>query len=119
MFAVIYAGIAAVVVGIIAAFIPIVGPIAAILPALVAGIGTYFFLVRRVNQLLQKEMGALQGLLANRNIDGALALIGALKKRFAKWVFLLGAQLDGQTGSILYMKKEFEKARPYLENAFV
>lgn len=119
MLAIVYAVVAALVVGVAAAFIPFVGPWGAILPALVVGGGLYLFMVRRVNALLQKELQGLQALLMNKNIDGALALLESLKKRFSRWVPLLSSQLDGQIGSILYMKKDFEKARPYLERAFV
>jgi tetratricopeptide (TPR) repeat protein len=119
MLAIVYAVLAALVVGALTAFIPFIGPWGAILPALVAGGGLYFFLVRRINALLQKEMQGLQALLMNKNIDAALALLEVLKQRFSKWVPLLSSQLDGQIGSILYLKKDFAAARPYLERAFI
>ncbi len=119
MLVVLYALAAALVVGVGASFIPFVGVIGAILPALAVGVGVYFLLVRTLNNRLQREMGGLQALLANRNIDGALALLQVLKKKYAKMIFLLGSQLDGQIGSIYYLKKDFEKARPYLDKAFV
>ena len=119
MLAVVYAVAAALLVGVAAAFIPFIGPIGAILPALVAGVAVYFVILRAVNKRLQQELSGLQALLVNRNVEGALALIESLKARYSKLVFLLGAQLDGQTGSILYMKKDFDRAKPYLERAFV
>jgi tetratricopeptide (TPR) repeat protein len=119
MLAVIYAVVAAVVVGVASAFVPFIGPIGAVLPGLVVGIGVYFLLVRQVNKLLQQQMQGLQALLMNKNIEGALALLEALKQKYGKWIFLLKSQLDGQIGSIHYLKKDFEKARPYLEKSFV
>lgn len=120
MLAVVYSLLAAVVVGVGAAFVPFIGPIGAILPGLVAGVATYFLFVRRVNALLKNELGQLQGLLANKNVEGALALLEALKLKYSKWIFLLASQLDGQIGSILYVgKRDYDRARPYLEKAFI
>ena len=53
------------------------------------------------------------------DIDGAVVLLKAIKVRFGKWAPFLGSQIDGQIGAILFMKKDFEKAKPYLEGAFV
>jgi tetratricopeptide (TPR) repeat protein len=119
MLAIVYSVVAALVVGVATAFIPFIGPWGAILPGLVVGGVVYFLLLRRTNALLQKEMQAVQALLMNKNIDGALQLLESTKQRFKKWVPLLASQLDGQIGSIHYLKKDFEKARPYLENAFI
>jgi tetratricopeptide (TPR) repeat protein len=119
MLALVYALVAALVVGVGTSFIPFVGIIGAPLPALIVGVAVYFLLVRMVNARLQKEMAGLQALLGQRNIDGALALLEALKKKYSRMIFLLGSQLDGQIGSIHYLKKDFEKARPYLERAFI
>jgi tetratricopeptide (TPR) repeat protein len=119
MLALIYALVAAVAVGVAAAFVPFVGPIGAPLPALVAGAAVYLLLVRRVNARLQGEMAGIQALLMQKNIDGALATLEGIKRRFGRWVFLLASQIDGQIGAILYMKRDFDAARPYLERAFV
>src|SRR3954468_13186449 len=119
MLAIVYALVAAVVVGIGAAFVPFIGPIGAALPALVVGVAVYLLLIRQVNKLLQTQMQGIQPMLMNKNIDGALAHLENIKKKYAKWVVLLSSQIDGQIGSILYMKRDFEKARPYLERAFV
>lgn len=102
-----------------ALFIPGFAWYTGILPFAVVAALVYFLLVRRINALLQQQLGGLQALLMNKNIDGALALLESLRKRFGQWVPLLSSQLDGQIGSILFMKKEFEKARPHLEAAFV
>ncbi|HEY4222461.1 MAG TPA: hypothetical protein VGO62_13995 [Myxococcota bacterium] len=119
MLAVVYAVIAALVVGVGAAFVPFIGPIGAVIPGLIVGIATYLLIVRRVNKMLQHEMGGLQALLVQKNIDGSLALLDVLKKKWSKWIFMLSAQLDGQIGSIHYLKKNYDKARPYLEKSFV
>lgn len=119
MLAIVYAVVAALVVGVGTAFVPFIGPWGAILPALVAGGAVYLVLVRRINAALQREMQGLQAQLMNKNVDGALALLESLKQRFSKWVPLLASQLDGQIGSIHYLKRDFDKSRPYLERAFI
>lgn len=119
MLALIYALVAAALVGVGAAFVPFIGPIGAPLPGLVAGVAVYILLVRRVNARLQQDIGGIQALLMQKKIDGALATLQAIKQRYARWVFTLGAQIDGQIGAIHYMRKEFDAARPFLERAFV
>lgn len=119
MLAIVYALVVALVVLVGLSFVPFLGFLGALLPALVVAVAAYLLILRRVNALLQKEMAGLQGLLMNRNVDGALSLLAAIKARFSKWIPLVGSQIDGQIGSILYMKKDFEKARPYLQSAFV
>jgi tetratricopeptide (TPR) repeat protein len=119
MLAIAYALLAGAVVGIGTALIPGFAWYAGLLPFVVVAVGGYFFLVRRINNMLQQQLAGLQPLLMNKNIDGALALLESLRQRFGKWVPLLSSQLDGQIGSILFMKKEFDKARPYLASAFV
>ncbi len=73
MFALIYALVAAALVGVGAAFVPFIGPIGAPLPGLIAGVAAYILLVRRVNVRLQRDIGGIQALLMQKNIDGALA----------------------------------------------
>lgn len=93
--------------------------IAAIVPALAVIVGVYIFIVRRVNAQLQQAMQGVQAALMQRNIDAALATLEGMKRRFGKWVIFLSAQLDGQIGGIYFLKKDFDKARPHLERAFV
>ena len=119
MLALVYAIIAAVIVGVGTAFLPFFAWYAAILPAVAVLVGVYFFFTRKVQGAIQKEMAGLQALLMSKNVDGALTLLESLRARYSKWIFMLSSQLDGQIGSIHYLKKDFEKARPYLERAFV
>lgn len=119
MFALIYALVTAALVGVGAAFVPFIGPIGAPLPGLVAGVAVYILLVRQVNARLQRDIGGIQAMLMQKNVDGALATLHGIKHRYARWVFMLGSQIDGQIGAIHYMRREFDAARPYLERAFV
>jgi tetratricopeptide (TPR) repeat protein len=91
---------------------------ASILPALATMVATYVFIVRKVNGQLQKAMQGVQGALMQRNIDGALTVLEGIKQKFGRWVLFLNAQIDGQIGGIYFLKKDFEKARPYLEKSF-
>jgi tetratricopeptide (TPR) repeat protein len=119
MLALVYALVAAAAVGTLTALTPWFAWYAAIIPALVALVAVYFLLTRRVQAAISQQMQGLQALLMNKNIDGALALLEAMRVKYSKWIFMLSSQLDGQIGSIYYLKKDFEKARPYLEKAFV
>ena len=119
MLALVYALVAAAVVGTLTALTPWFAWYAAIIPGLVALVAVYFLLTRRVQRAISKEMQGLQALLMNKNIDGALLHLEGLRARYSKWIFMLSSQLDGQIGSIHYLKKDFEKARPYLEKSFV
>ena len=92
---------------------------AGILPALVVGIGSYVFLVFRVNKQVQAAMGGVMQAVQKRDVDAAIALLHAVKARFGNWAPFLKSQIDGQIGAIHFMKKEFEKARPHLERAFI
>lgn len=119
MLALIYALIAAVVLGGVTALIPGLAWYAGFLPGVIALVAVYFLLQRKIQGNIKNEMNGLQALLMNKNIDGAIAHLENMRARYAKWIFMLSSQLDGQIGSIHYLKKDFEKARPYLENAFV
>lgn len=92
---------------------------AGILPALAVFAGVYFFSIYRVNKLVSATMPGVMAAAQKRDLDGAVNLLKAIRARFARWAPFLGSQIDGQIGSILFMKKDFEKARPFLEAAFV
>jgi predicted Zn-dependent protease len=97
----------------------VVGPWGAILPLLGVTALVYVLGMRTVNKQLTAGMMAVQNELRARRIDQAITMLEALKAKFGKKAFFTGAQIDGQIGSIHFMKKDFEKARPYLERAFV
>jgi tetratricopeptide (TPR) repeat protein len=94
------------------------GPWAAILPAIGAAVVVYFLLMRRTNARVQAEMGAVTQLFQKQKVDEAVASLESIKARFGRWTFFLSSQIDGQIGAIHYMKKEFAKAKPYLERSF-
>jgi hypothetical protein len=94
------------------------GPWAAILPALVVGGLVYFVLMRRTNARVQASMGEITQLFQKQKVNEAVVLLESVKQRFGRWTFFLSSQIDGQIGAIHYMKKEFGKAKPYLEKSF-
>lgn len=100
------------------ATVPLVGAAAAIVPGVIVAVAAYLLLIRRINTLLSGAMKGVQAAMMQKNIELALQQLEGIRTRFGKWVFFLSAQLDGQIGSIHYLKQEFDKARPYLERAF-
>lgn len=92
---------------------------AGVLPFVAVTVGVYVYTVFRVNKLVSGAMPGVMAAAQKRDLDGAVGLLRAVKARFARWAPFLGSQIDGQIGAILFMKKDFEKARPYLEAAFV
>ncbi len=117
MFSIILAVVAGVAVG------AVVGGIftwwAGILPAIAVGVGVYIFTMMRVNRQVQGLMPGVMAAAQKRDLDGAVALLQAIKLRFGRWAPFLTSQIDGQIGAILFMKKDFDKAKPYLEGAFI
>ena len=92
---------------------------AGILPALGIGIGASVLLVFRVNKQVQAAMGGVMVAVQKRDVDSAIVLLRGVQARFGRWAPFLSSQIDGQIGAILFMKKEFEKARPHLERSFI
>lgn len=92
------------------------------MPFLAVAVGAYLFIVFRVNRQVSAAMQLVGASLHKRpqpDIDGALAALSGIQLKYGKWAPFLSSQIDGQIGAIHYMRKEFEKARPFLERAFV
>ena len=92
---------------------------AGVLPFVAVAVGAYIYTVMRINKAVNGAMPGVMAAAQKRDLDGAVAVLKSVKDRFAKWAPFLGSQIDGQIGAILFMKKDFDKARPYLEGAFV
>jgi tetratricopeptide (TPR) repeat protein len=91
------------------------GPVAAVLPALLIFGLTLFFASRRVGRAVEAEMAALVPLLQQRKTNEAKALITSIQERYGKWQILLDKQLDAQVGMIDYLQLKFSDALPRLE----
>jgi tetratricopeptide (TPR) repeat protein len=94
-------------------------PIAAPLPGLVVAVGVYFLLTRRVSKQMEGAMMSIQREIQAGRVDNAINALEMMKAKFQRMQFFAGATLDGQIGSIYFMQKKFDKAKPFLENAFV
>ncbi len=95
------------------------GPIGAILPSVVVLIAAFFLISRKLAKKLEQSMKGLQEDLMKGQTDKAIRTLKDIQKRYGRWQFFLGSTIDGQIGSIYYMKSQFSVAKPYLERAFV
>mgnify|MGYP006279433261 FL=1 len=86
-------------------------------PGLLGAIGVYFYLARKSYKQLQNKFQKSQAKLQNRDVEEALQILEDARD-LEKWQFLVGSQLDGQAGSILYSMQRFDEAEEYLEGAF-
>jgi hypothetical protein len=94
------------------------GPIEAILPAIVIAVIAFFWISRRVAKKMEAIMLEAQKEFQKQRIDRGLAMLEDLKKRFGKWQFFAESALDGQIGSVHYLRQDFDRAKPYLERSF-
>lgn len=87
----------------------------------VAVVGFFLPFILIVRVVMKKVealmMSAQQDVMANR----AEKAIAALKEgiKYGQWQFYVKQQIHSQIGSILYMKRDFNEAVPYLEKGFV
>ncbi|MHB8417286.1 MAG: tetratricopeptide repeat protein [Myxococcales bacterium] len=88
-----------------------------VLPSLAGFAVAFFFLNRRTSRRVQALMEQVQKDLGAGRVEKAMeALQGGFA--LAPWQFLLGAQLHGAVGQLLYARKEFDEALPHLRRAF-
>lgn len=91
----------------------------AIAPGIVFFLTSYFFISRAIGRKMQVAMLRVQKELQSNRIEAALQGLEELKKQFGRWQFFTASTIDGQIGSIYFMRHDFVKALPYLERAFV
>jgi len=78
----------------------------------------YFWLSRRtMKQVVALMESAQRDLQANRPEKAIATLHQAF--RYAPWQFYVKGQVNAQIGTVYYLRREFAKAMPYLEKAFV
>ncbi len=97
----------------------VVGWVGGIIPGVIAMVASYFLLGRRVQAQLQAGMLAVQKEIQRRQIDAAVRMMEALKRKFGFWQFFARSSIDGQIGAIQFLQGKQDEAKPYLENAFV
>jgi tetratricopeptide (TPR) repeat protein len=113
----VYNALAALGIG-LAVFAPIslwLGPIAAVVPAILAMGVAMFLLARRTGRLVEAEIARVVPLLQERKIDEAKQLLTQIKQRHGRWQFMLDGQMDAQIGMIDYLQMKFDDALPKLE----
>lgn len=93
-------------------------PTYAFLPASAAFIGAYILLARHHSKAVEALMAKMQAELQQNRVENAIRMLHG-GYAHAKWVFLMRGQIDGQIGSLYFMNKDFEKALPLLEQAWV
>jgi tetratricopeptide (TPR) repeat protein len=89
----------------------------AILPALIVFGATYFLLARRHSKAIEALMQRMTREMEQQRTDNAIRVLHE-GYAHARWVFLMRGQLDGQIGSLHFMKKDFDAAQPLLERAW-
>jgi tetratricopeptide (TPR) repeat protein len=86
--------------------------------AIVAFFLPFILIVRVVMKKVEAlMMSAQQDVMANRADKAIAALKDGIK--YGQWQFYVKQQIFSQIGSILYMKRDFNEAIPYLEKGFV
>ncbi|MES2504601.1 MAG: hypothetical protein V4534_06970 [Myxococcota bacterium] len=92
--------------------------IAAIIPAVIVTLVVYFFAARKIALGAQAEMMAAVSEIQKGRIDRGIALLQDVKKRYGNWQFFTASAIDGQIGSLYFMRQDFGRARPFLQKSF-
>lgn len=88
-----------------------------IFPGLLIGMGIFFYMARRTIKQVEAIMQKAQPELEKRNVERAVDI---MKEAYdlANWQIFLGAQIDGQIGSVLYADRKYDDAEPFLKRSF-
>lgn len=95
------------------------GVIGAILPAIAVLLISFFLLSRRLAKNVEQAMKGLQEDILRGQTDKAINRLKDIKARYGKWQFFLASTIDGQIGTIYYLKNQYQTAKPYLKQSFV
>lgn len=90
------------------------GWIAALVPLVLVFVAVQFFVTRRLGGLVEAELRPIPGLLEQRRIDDADALLVAVAGRWGPWQPMLTGQLAAQRGLLRYVQGKFDEALPLL-----
>jgi len=88
-----------------------------IVPGLVVMIAAYILLARRTMKKVEVIMMQAQEHMKTQKVDKAIEVMKTAYP-LGKMQFLVGSQIDGQIGSVLFMTKKFKQAEPYLKRSF-
>lgn len=103
--------------GVFAVFAAIFSSYAAILPGILGFLATYVVLAQRVMKQVNDLTARAQKEMMAQKFDRALETFRS-GLPLAKKQFLVGPILHANIGTLLYVKGEFEAARPHLEQGF-
>lgn len=92
--------------------------IAAIIPALIVAVAVYFVMARKIAVKAQTAMMQAVGEIQKGRVDRGIALLEDVKKKYGYWQFFTASAIDGQIGSLHFMRQDFARAKPYLEKSF-
>ncbi|MDR2884593.1 MAG: hypothetical protein LBV09_05750 [Deferribacteraceae bacterium] len=89
------------------------------------GIAVFALVVVGINILVGRHflgkltalMGSIEKDLRSERLDAAMEKLKDGYK-YSKWQFFVKQQIDSQIGSLLYLRKRFDEALPYLEKSF-
>ncbi|MBH1988525.1 MAG: hypothetical protein I8H75_00085 [Myxococcaceae bacterium] len=96
----------------------LVSLIAAIIPALFVTALVYFLAARKIASSAQAAMMFAVSEIQKGRVDRGIALLEDVKKRFGNWQFFTKSAINGQIGSIYFMRQDFQRAKPFLEKSF-
>lgn len=89
----------------------------AVFLSLLALVGPWILIFRRVNRLVQAHMKEVERLVGAQQIERAIEKLNSLRP-LGRWQILLGSTIDAQVGMLRYAHmRDFDGAEPYLERA--
>ena len=103
--------------GVFGIFTAIFSAVAAIAPALIAFAAAYLVLAQRAMKVVTRISEQAQKEMMAQKVDRALETFRS-GLPLAKKQFLVGPILHANIGTLLYVKRDFEGARPHLEQGF-
>ncbi|MDR2869462.1 MAG: hypothetical protein LBV04_03335 [Deferribacteraceae bacterium] len=101
-----------------AVWIPVGSIVLSISVGVLVLVGCNILVSRRFYKMITALMETVEKDIRSERIDAALDKLKAVYK-YQHWQLFLKKQLDAQVGSLLYARKRFDEALPYMQNAFV
>ncbi len=96
----------------------VLSPVASIVPGLLVAVLVYFFSARRIAMKAQAAMMEAVSEIQKGRMDRGIALLLDVKKNYQWWQFFTASSINGQIGSLYFMRQDFQRAKPFLEKSF-
>jgi len=94
----------------------LMGPFAAILPAILAATIVLVILLRRATNGAQTMLFPMQQMMQAGKVDEVEELLVATRDQWGKWMPTLTGQLEAQRGMLDYVRMQWDDALPKLQN---